>query len=39
MKEETIIDDRECQVCGKKLTEHSSISDNHKYVPKAIVKE
>ena len=31
---ETIKDDRDCKVCGKKLTEHSSFSDSHAYIPK-----
>jgi len=29
----TIIDDRKCKICKKKLTEHSSFYDNHKYTP------
>ncbi len=28
-----IKDDRECKICGKKLSEHSAFSDGHSYVP------
>jgi len=32
-KPNTIKDDRKCKVCGNKLSEHSSFSDNHTYSP------
>jgi len=32
----TIKDDRECKICGKKLSEHSSFSDNHTHISKGV---
>ena len=35
----TIKDDRECKICGKKLSEHSSFSDNHTHISKEVKKK
>jgi len=35
----TIKDDRECKICGKKLSEHSSFSDNHTHISKEVKKQ